>query len=143
MRSTAVCSGWPTRSSCSPRATSRSRPRSARECWSAAASSTRRRKGRHRRERTLMGDALANFVYVFLWVYLLLLFAYILTSWVRLPYRPWLNRVQRFLYDVCDPYLRIFRRFIPPAGPLDLSPMVAIFVLLIVQNVLVSLLQRL
>ena len=90
-----------------------------------------------------MGDTLANFVYVFLWVYLLLLFAYILTSWVRLPYRPWLNRVQRFLYDVCDPYLRIFRRFLPPLGPLDLSPMVAIFVLLIVQNVLVSLLERL
>ncbi len=79
----------------------------------------------------------------FIYVYILLIFAYILTSWIRLPYRPWLNRVQRFLYDVCDPYLRIFRRFIPPAGPLDLSPMVAIFVLLIVQNVLVSLLQRL
>jgi uncharacterized protein YggT (Ycf19 family) len=90
-----------------------------------------------------MGDTIASFVYVFLWVYLLLLFAYILTSWIRLPYRPWLNRVQRFLYDVCDPYLRIFRRFLPPLGPLDLSPMVAIFVLLIVQNVLVSLLQRL
>ena len=90
-----------------------------------------------------MGDALANLVYVFLWVYLLLLFAYILTSWIRLPYRPWLNRVQRFLYDVCDPYLRIFRRFIPAVGPLDLSPMVGIFVLLIIQNVLVSLLQRL
>ncbi len=90
-----------------------------------------------------MGDTLANFVYVFLWVYLLLLFAYILTSWIRLPYRPWLNRVQRFLYDVCDPYLRIFRRFLPPLGPLDLSPMVAIFVLLIIQNVVVSLLERL
>ena len=90
-----------------------------------------------------MGDTIANFVYVFLWVYLLLLFAYILTSWIRLPYRPWLNRVQRFLYDVCDPYLRIFRRFLPPFGPLDLSPMVAIFVLLIVQNLLVSLLRRL
>jgi YggT family protein len=90
-----------------------------------------------------MGDTIASFVYVFLWVYLLLLFAYILTSWIRLPYRPWLNRVQRFLYDVCDPYLRIFRRFLPPLGPLDLSPMVAIFVLLIVQNVLVSLLRRL
>jgi YggT family protein len=90
-----------------------------------------------------MGDTLASFVYVFLWVYLLLLFAYILTSWIRLPYRPWLNRVQRFLYDVCDPYLRIFRRFLPPLGPLDLSPMVAIFVLLIIQNVLVSLLERL
>jgi uncharacterized protein YggT (Ycf19 family) len=90
-----------------------------------------------------MGDTIANFVYVFLWVYLLLLFAYILTSWIRLPYRPWLNRIQRFLYDVCDPYLRIFRRFLPPFGPLDLSPMVAIFVLLIVQNLLVSLLRRL
>ena len=90
-----------------------------------------------------VGSTLASFVNVFLWVYILLLFAYILTSWVRLPYRPWLNRVQRFLYDVCDPYLRIFRRFLPPLGPLDLSPMVAIFVLLIVQNVLVSLLQRL
>ena len=90
-----------------------------------------------------MGDTLASFVDVFLWVYILLLFAYILTSWIRLPYRPWLNRVQRFLYDVCDPYLRIFRRFLPPLGPLDLSPMVAIFALLIVKNLLVSLLQRL
>ncbi len=90
-----------------------------------------------------MGDSLVTFVDVFLWVYVLLLFAYILTSWIRLPYQPWLNRVQRFLYDVCDPYLRIFRRFIPPVGPLDLSPMVAIFALLIIKNVLVSLLQRL
>jgi uncharacterized protein YggT (Ycf19 family) len=89
------------------------------------------------------GDSLANFVRVFLWVYTLMLFAYILTSWIRLPYRPWLNRVQRFLYDVCDPYLRIFRRFLPPLGPLDLSPMVAIFVLLILSNVLTSLLERL
>jgi uncharacterized protein YggT (Ycf19 family) len=88
-------------------------------------------------------SSVQRFVDVFIFVYILLLFAYILMSWIRLPYQPWLNRVQRFLYDVCDPYLRIFRRFIPPAGPLDLSPMVAIFVLLIVQNVLVSLLQRL
>ena len=90
-----------------------------------------------------LGSSLSNFVGVFLWVYTLLLFAYILTSWIRLPYRPWLNRVQRFLYDVCDPYLRIFRRFLPPIGPLDLSPMVAIIVLIVIRNVLVSLLERL
>jgi YggT family protein len=90
-----------------------------------------------------LGHSLANFVRVFLWVYTLLLFAYILTSWVRLPYRPWLNRVQKFLYDVCDPYLRLFRRFLPPFGPLDLSPMVAIIVLLVVSNVLTALLERL
>jgi YggT family protein len=88
-------------------------------------------------------SSLVTFVDVFLWVYTLLLFAYILTSWIRLPYSPWLNRVQRFLYDVCDPYLRIFRRFLPPLGPLDLSPMVAIFVLFIVRNVLVSVLEGL
>ena len=90
-----------------------------------------------------VGSQLASFVGVFIWVYILLLFTYILTSWVRLPYRPWLNRVQRFLYDVCDPYLRLFRRFLPPFGPLDLSPMVALIVLIVVQNILVSLLQRL
>jgi YggT family protein len=90
-----------------------------------------------------VGSQLANFVEVFLWVYILLLFAYILTSWIRLPYQPWLNRVQRFLYDVCDPYLRLFRRFLPPLGPLDLSPMVGIVVLVVIQNVLVSLLDRL
>ena len=88
-------------------------------------------------------DAFVTFVDVFIWVYTLLLFAYILTSWIRLPYSPWLSRVQRFLYDVCDPYLRIFRRFLPPLGPLDLSPMVAIFVLFIVRSVLVSLLEGL
>ena len=87
-----------------------------------------------------MGDALANFVYVFLWVYLLLLFAYILTSWIRLPYSPWLNRIQRFLYDVCEPYLRLFRRFIPPIGPLDLSPMVGVIALVVVNRVVSSIL---
>jgi len=90
-----------------------------------------------------VGSQLASFVEVFILVYILLLFAYILTSWVRLPYRPWLNRVQRFLYDVCDPYLRLFRRFLPPLGPLDLSPMVGVVVLFLIQRVLVSLLERL
>ena len=61
---------------------------------------------------------------VFIGVYILLILAFIIMSWVRLPYSLWLNRIQRFLYDVCDPYLRLFRRFVPPLGPLDLSPMV-------------------
>jgi uncharacterized protein YggT (Ycf19 family) len=88
-----------------------------------------------------VGSSLARFVQVFIFVYTLLLLAYIISSWIRLPYSPWLNRVQRFLYDVCDPYLRIFRRFIPPLGPLDLSPMVAIIVLFILSSVLTSLLE--
>ena len=82
----------------------------------------------------------ADFVNAFITVYILLILAYIITSWIRLPYSPWLNRIQRFLYDVCEPYLRLFRRVIPPLGPLDLSPMVAVFVLVIANRLIVSLL---
>jgi YggT family protein len=85
-------------------------------------------------------DSVANFVNVFVSVYILLILAYIITSWIRLPYSPWLNRIQRFLYDVCEPYLRIFRRIVPPIGPLDLSPMIAVIVLIVIQRVVVGLL---
>jgi YggT family protein len=88
-------------------------------------------------------DAIRSFVDVFIFVYVLLILAYILTSWIRLPYSPWLNRIQRFLYDVCEPYLRLFRRVVPTIGPLDLSPMVGVIVLLVVQSLVDSLLARL
>src|SRR5215468_3324510 len=78
------------------------------------------------------------FVTVFIYVYILIIF--ILTSWIRLPYSTWLNRIQRFLYDVCEPYLRLFRRILPPLGPLDLSPIIAIFVLYIVLRLVNALL---
>ena len=88
-------------------------------------------------------EQVQNFVDVFVFVYILLIFAYIITSWIRLPYSLWLNRVQRFLYDVCEPYLRLFRRILPPFGPLDLSPMVAILSLVIARTVVDSLLSQL
>jgi len=70
------------------------------------------------------------------------IFAYILTSWIRMPYSPWLNRVQRFLYDVSEPYLRLFRRVLPSMGPLDLSPWVATIVLWLVAGVLMRILNQ-
>src|SRR5919204_398067 len=76
---------------------------------------------------------IGSFVYVFIVVYTILILAYIITSWVRLPYSPWLNRVQRFLYDVCEPYLRLFRRILPTIGPLDLSPIVGIAFLYLIR----------
>jgi YggT family protein len=94
----------------------------------------------------LMADAISsiqNFVNVFISVYVLIIFAYIILSWVRVPYSPWLNRVQRFLYDVCEPYLRIFRRLLPSFGPLDLSPIVAVLALLLIDRVINSILDRL
>ena len=57
-------------------------------------------------------SAIQSFVSVFIWVYTLLIFFYIITSWIQVPYS--LSGVQRFLSDVCEPYLRIFRRVLPP-----------------------------
>jgi YggT family protein len=81
-------------------------------------------------------DSIVSFVQVFIYVYSILILAYIITSWVRLPYSLWLNRIQRFLYDVCDPYLRIWRRILPTFGPLDLSPVVGVAFLYIISNIL-------
>ena len=81
------------------------------------------------------------FINVFISVYALVVFLYVLTSWIRLPYS--FNPVQRFLYEVCEPYLRVWRRVLPSFGPLDLSPMVAIFALVVLGQILVQLLDRL
>jgi YggT family protein len=81
------------------------------------------------------------FINVFISVYALVVFLYVLTSWIRLPYS--FNPVQRFLYEVCEPYLRVWRRFLPSFGGLDLSPMVAIIALVLLGQIVVGLLDRL
>lgn len=88
----------------------------------------------------------ADYVYTLVIVYFVLIFIRIVLSWfTRIPYNPALNAVIQFVTDVTDPYLRIFRRFIPTvrAGPmaLDLSPIVAIFVLLIVGGIVAGLIR--
>lgn len=88
---------------------------------------------------SLLGDAVSEaqtFVNVFFTVYWLVLFLYIITSWLRLPYSPVLNRIQRFLYDVSEPYLRLFRRLIPSAGPIDFSPIVGFIFLIVLDRLL-------
>jgi YggT family protein len=65
----------------------------------------------------------------------------VLSSLVRLPYS--FNPVVRFLYDVCEPYLRLFRRIMPPLGPIDLSPMVGVLVLIGTEQLVVRMLGRL
>src|SRR5919205_733249 len=120
----------------------RSVPSSARSCSSGAGSSTRRRKITCWAEGgAVVLDAITQvelFIDVFISVYALVVFLYVLTSWVRLPYS--LNPVQRFLYEVCEPYLRLWRRVLPSFGPLDLSPMVAIIALVILERILINLL---
>jgi uncharacterized protein YggT (Ycf19 family) len=93
----------------------------------------------------LLGDAITKaetFVNVFVSVYSLVILLYIISSWLRLPYSPWLNRIQRFLFDVSEPYLRLFRRLLPSMGPLDLSPMIGIIVLIIFGQVAIRILDQ-
>ncbi len=87
-------------------------------------------------------SAANHFIDVFIYVYVLLIFVYVLTSWVRLPYTPWVRRIADFLRDVCEPYLRLFRRILPPLGPLDLSPVVAIFALFVLMRVIDEIFSR-
>ncbi len=84
--------------------------------------------------QTLLFDtasSLQSFVRVFVWIFVLLIFVYVLLSWFQLPYSRTFSTVQEFLDDVVTPYLRVFRGRIPTLGPIDLSPIVAVVVLLV------------
>ena len=84
-----------------------------------------------------------RYVYTLALVYAVLIFIRILLSWFRLPYSRWLNVFLEFVTDVTDPYLNLWRRFLPLVrigpGAIDLSPMVATIVLLLVAGIVSSL----
>jgi YggT family protein len=91
-------------------------------------------------------DSIANFVYALLLVYTILIIAYILTSMYfgmggKIAYSRWSRSILDFLRDVTEPYLALFRRFIPAFGPLDLSPMIATIVLWVVGSIVINLIQ--
>jgi YggT family protein len=91
------------------------------------------------------GDV-ADYVSALFLVYIALIFANIVISFVpRMPYRPWLRSVLDFITETTNPYLNIFRRFLPPIGggglALDLSPMLGLIVLFIARAIVVGLIE--
>jgi uncharacterized protein YggT (Ycf19 family) len=84
-------------------------------------------------------SSLQQFVRVFVLIYILLIFAYVILSWIRLPYSRSTAAVQQFLDEICRPYLGLFRRFLPSLGPFDLSPLVGVVVLLVAAELVSSL----
>jgi YggT family protein len=91
------------------------------------------------------GDV-ADYVDALFIVYIVLIFANILISYVpRMPYSRPLRALLDFVKDTTDPYLNLFRRFLPPVGgggfALDLSPVIGIIVLFVVQAVVVGLIR--
>lgn len=82
-----------------------------------------------------MGYTIIRAVNVAFEVYSVLLLIRILLSWIRHnPYQP----IIRFIYEITEPYLRIFRRIIPPYSQVDFSPIIAIFVLYIIQRIVIN-----
>jgi YggT family protein len=86
---------------------------------------------------------IAKYVDALFYVYILLIFIYILLNLmfslgVRPPYSRWTDGILNFLRDVSEPYLRIFRRFIPPIGMFDLTPMIAIILLYFLRSIIHS-----
>jgi len=91
------------------------------------------------------GD-IGDYVGALFTVYIVLIFANILISYIpRMPYSPPLRAVLDFVKDTTDPYLNLFRRFLPPIGgggfALDLSPVIGIIVLFVAQAVVVGLIR--
>jgi YggT family protein len=89
---------------------------------------------------------IGDYVETLMYVYVVLIFIRILMSWFQsIPYHPVLSAFLRFVDDVTSPYLNLFRRFIPLArlGPaaIDLSPIVATFVLLIVGGIVANIIR--
>ena len=79
----------------------------------------------------------ASYVLTLTYVYVILIFVRVIMSWLpRMPYNRILDMFLTFVRDVVDPYLNLFRRFLPLArlGPaaIDLSPMLGTFLLIIV-----------
>ncbi|MEA2310289.1 MAG: YggT family protein [Solirubrobacteraceae bacterium] len=86
---------------------------------------------------------IADFVSALITVYVICIIAWIVLQFVfalgaRVPYNRVVHGVMDFLRDVSEPYLRIFRRLGLRAGPMDFSPIVAIFVLYIGGGLIVS-----
>jgi YggT family protein len=91
-------------------------------------------------------DDVADYVNTLALVYIVLIFVRIIMSWIpRIPYNRWLAGFLKFVTDVTDPYLNLFRRVLPPVrigpGALDLSPIVATFVLIIVSSLVAGLIR--
>ena len=86
---------------------------------------------------------IADYVSALFLVYLVLILIRVLLSWVpRMPYNPYLRAVVGFIEETTNPYLNLFRRVIPPIGgrglALDLSPILAIIVLVVVRAIVVG-----
>jgi len=88
----------------------------------------------------------ADYVAALFLVYIILILINVLISWIpRMPYNRALRATLDFVKETTDPYLNLFRRFLPPIGgggmALDLSPMLGVILLFVLRAVVVGLIE--
>ena len=89
--------------------------------------------------RTQLADYLSTVIYVYtLLIILYIVIQLLLAAGLRPPYSRTLDAVLSFLRDVCEPFLRIFRRLLPTFGGFDFSPILAILTLAILNSIIVQ-----
>ncbi|WP_430786085.1 YggT family protein [Virgibacillus flavescens] len=76
-------------------------------------------------------NELYSIIYLGLQLYSYALIVYIFMSWFPGARE---SAIGRFLTSICEPFLEPFRKIIPPIGMIDLSPLVAIFVLFLARD---------
>ena len=86
---------------------------------------------------------IAGYLSTVIYVYTLLIILYIVLNLLfsvglRPPYSRTLDTVLGFLRDICEPFLRLFRRVIPAFGEIDFSPILAIFTVQIMNSLVVN-----
>ena len=87
--------------------------------------------------------SIAGFLSTLIYVYTLLIVLYIVLQLLfsvglRPPYSRTLDLIMQFLREVCEPFLRVFRRLIPAFGGIDFSPILAIITLQIINSLVVD-----
>ena len=70
--------------------------------------------------------------------YSLLIFLRIFLSWI--PNIDWHQQPVKWVREVTDAYLNLFRNIVPPIGMLDISPMIALIVLWLLQSLVMRIL---
>ena len=89
--------------------------------------------------RTQIADYLSTLIYVYTLLIILYIVIQLLFSvGIRPPYSRTVDVVTGVLRDVCEPFLRIFRRVLPSFGGFDFSPILAIITLEIVNALIVN-----
>ncbi len=90
---------------------------------------------------------IAQFVNRLFWLIEILILAHVILSWIPIPSNRFTEPIKRFIYDVTEPILGLFRSLLPPVMVgdmgLDLSPFVAMLVLELLRSLIMRILSLL